>query len=108
MRILKISLFLTLLILSLGTLLLFVIQNMDQSLELGLNLGFLGAWRFAEPQPAVYVILGSFALGAVCVGLFAAYEILLFERRSRRLKNTIRALKGQTPMGAVNEGGQLP
>ena len=77
----------------LSIILLFVIQNMDQEVELGLNLGFIGAWRLAEPQPAVFILLGAFALGFVLVGLFAVYEVILFERKVRRLNGRVQELE---------------
>lgn len=106
MRAFKILLSLLILGSALGVLLLFVYQNMDQVIELGLNLGPLGAWRLASPQPAVFVILGAFAIGLVCVGLFAVYEVVLFERRSRRLKALVRELGGGSRL--VDEGFASP
>ena len=106
MRAFKIGLFFLILGSTLGVLLLFVYQNMDQVIELGLNLGPLGAWRFATPQPAVYVIFGAFALGFLCVGLFAVYEVVLFERRSRRLKSLVQELGGGDRL--VQEGLASP
>lgn len=81
--------------------LLFTFQNLDQTVELGLNLGPLGAWRFSRPQPAVYVILGAFAGGLVLVGLLAVLELIVFQRRLRQLRREIQALRG----GAATRGG---
>lgn len=103
MRVLKTLTFLILLAASLSLILLFTIQNMDQTVELGLNLGPVGAWRFAKPQPAVFVVLGAFAGGLVLVGLFAVLEIVLFERRIRRLNRLVAKLQGER--GAADVGG---
>lgn len=97
MRVFKTLLFLATLGLILGVILLFTLQNMDQMVELGLNLGPVGAWRFAKPQPAVFILLGAFGSGLVLVGLFAVYEIILFERRVRRLNRIIERLQGGAP-----------
>lgn len=93
MRAFKTLLFLLLFSGVAGILLLLVLQNSDQYIELGLNLGPVGAWRFREPQPAVLVLLGSFTLGAVLVGLVAVYEVIVFQRRIVRLNQMLQAKK---------------
>ena len=98
MRVFKTLLFLVLLSGVAGVLLLLALQNADQHVELGLNLGPLGAWRFKEPQPAVLVMLGSFAVGAVLVGLVAVYEVIVFQRRLSRLNQMLQGK--QPPSGA--------
>ena len=101
MRLFTTILTLVILALCIAVAALFVVQNMEQTVQLGLNLGPLGAWRFASALPAPYVVLGSFLFGVVAVGLLAVLEMVIFQRRIRRLQAMVQGARGSVTEGAL-------
>lgn len=111
MRILRALLTASLVVAAVAVLALFYVQNEQTRVTLFLN---VGAWagRTAAPVPVPLLVLGSAGAGALLVGAFTAYEVVVLEVRHRRTHRLLRRAQAELDAargrgGAVRGGSDL-
>lgn len=103
MRLLRALLTASVVVAAVAVLALFYVQNEQTRVTLFLN---VGAWagRTAAPVPVPLVVLGSAGAGALLVGAFTAYEVVVLEVRHRRTHRLLRRAQAELDAARSRRG----